>query len=257
VRSVRVIATTSLGAAVLVLAGCTSSGGSAPSSAPPSSPSSSAAGGLAAQLAGTMQSALRKITSAHLAMDGGVLLGSTEGNFSFANGSATASDIMVSQGGQRTRVLTVGTTSYAMLPAGQNTTGKPWVKVDANSKNEFVRAVAGTLGLVKAASSLTEVAGLVSTATSVQDKGSSARGHVYAVVLDPAKTSGTDLGALLGVAGPDPIPVTLVLDSSGRPVQVQVQVKLGSEPFKVTVDVTNYNAAVHITAPPANQVASQ
>jgi hypothetical protein len=257
VRSVRVIATASLGAAVLVLSGCTSSGGSAPSSAPATSPGASTGNGLATQLAGTMQTALRKITSAHLAMDGGVLLGSTEGNFSFANGSATASDIMVSQGAQKTRVLTVGSTSYAMLPSGQNTSGKPWVKVDANSKNEFVRGVAGTLGLVKAASSLTEVAGLVSTATSVQDKGSTSRGHEYSVVLDPAKTSGTDLGALLGMAGPDPIPVTLVLDSSGRPVQVQVQVKLGSQPFNVTVDVTKYNAPVHITAPPASQVATQ
>jgi hypothetical protein len=76
-------------------------------------------------------------------------------------------------------------------------------------------------------------------------------------VLDPAKTSGTSLGALLGMAGPDPIPVTLVLDPSGRPVQVQVQVKLGSQPFNVTVDVTKYNAPVHITAPPAGQVATQ
>jgi hypothetical protein len=256
VRSVRVIAAASLGA-VLVLAGCTSSGGSQPSSAPATSAAGSAPAGQAARLASTMQSALSKITSAHLQMDGGVLLGTTEGDFSFANGSATASDIMVDQGGQHTRVVTVGSTSYAMLPAGQNTTGKPWAKVTANSKNEFVRAVAGTLGLVKAASSLTQVAGLVSTATSVQDKGSSGAGHEYSVVLDPAKTSGSDLGALLGMAGPDPIPVTLVLDSSGRPVQVKVQVKLGSQPFTVTVNVSKYNAPVHITAPPPNQVSSQ
>jgi hypothetical protein len=204
-----------------------------------------------------MQSALRKITSAHLQLDGGVLLGTTEGDFSFADGSATASDIMVNQGGQHTRVVTVGTTSYAMLPAGQNTTGKPWAKVSANSKNEFVRGVAGTLGLVKAASSLTAVAGLVSTATSVQDKGSSGPGHEYALVIDPAKTSGTDLGALLSMAGPDPLPVTLFLDGAGRPVRVQVTLKLGSQPFDVTVDVSKYNAPVHITAPPASQVSTQ
>jgi hypothetical protein len=239
--------------AACALAGCSSSGGGhAASSAPPSSASSAQATALAARI----RHGLDGLTSAHLNVDGGFLLGTTQGQFAYRNGTATASDLTLDQGSGTTRVITVASGSYAQLPAGKNTSGKPWVKVSSSSKNSFVRNLASTLGLAQAASSLPAVADLVATATSVQDKGVQTTGHEYLITIDPAHSTGTTLGTLLATAGQQTIPVDLFLDSKGRPVHVQVAVKLGSQPFTITVDVSKFNAPAHISAPPADQVST-
>ncbi len=237
----------------LLLAACSSSGGStAATTAPPST--STAGPAQAAQLAATMQSGLAGITSAHLSVDGGVLIGTVTGDFSYAHGTATASDISLVTGGQKSRIVTIGSTSYVQLPPASITDGKPWAIVRSNSKNEFVREVASTLTLTKAASSLPAVADLVRTAVSVDDKGTTSTGHEYTVVIDAAKSRGTTLGTLLSDVGQKSVPVDLSLDSKGRPVRVVVAVKLGSQPFNITVDVSKFNAPLHIAAPPSDQV---
>jgi hypothetical protein len=241
--------------APLLAAGCSSSGGStAPTTTPPSNSSASPA--QAAQLAAKMRAGLAGITSAHLSVDGGVLIGTVTGDFSYANGTATASDISLVTGGQKSQIVTIGSTSYVQLPPAHITDGKPWAVVRSNSKNEFVREVASTLTLTKAASSLPAVADLVSTAVSVQDKGTTSTGHEYTVVIDPAKSGGTTLGTLLSDVGQQSVPIDLFLDGTGRPVRVVVAVKLGSQPFDITVDVSKFNAPVHVAAPPSDQVST-
>jgi hypothetical protein len=149
----------------------------------------------------------------------------------------------------------VGDTTYAKLPPGRNTTGKPWVVVSNDSTNEFVRALSTQVSLVKAATSLPAIADAVATATSVSDKGTTPQGHSYALQLDPAKISDPNLGGALRDLGENPVPVTLVLDKSARPTQIKIAVKLGTSSFPIVIDVSKFNAPLTITAPPADQVA--
>jgi hypothetical protein len=226
----------------LALAGCSSSGGShAPS------PSRHAASTVSAQaLAGKIRTGLDGLRSAHIVVDAGALGGTSRGDFTYAGGTATASDITLG----KTEVVTVDGTSYAKLPSGQNTTGKSWVKVSRDSTNEFVRGLSGTLSVSRAAASLPAIADLAATATSVK-----ADGNTYTMLIDPSRSTGTTLGALLGATGQKAVPVQVTLDSAGRPVRIRVEVKLGSQPFDVDVTVSHVNAPVHISAPPAGEVA--
>ena len=230
--------TTLWGAVLIVLAlvGCSSSGGSHPSSAPASTIT-------AAAVAEKIRSGLTGLTSAHIDVDAGVLGGTSSGDFSYADGTATASRIILG----KTEVVTVDGTSYAKLPSGQNTSGKPWVKVSQDSSNEFVRGLAGTLSVSKAAASLPAIADLAATATSVK-----ADGNTYTLLIDPSKSSGSTLGALLGATGQATVPVQVTLDDKGRPARIRVDLKLGA----VGITISDVGAPVHISAPPADQVAS-
>jgi hypothetical protein len=97
---------------------------------------------------------------------------------------------------------------------------------------------------------LPAVADLAGSASSVRDKGS---GH-YALVIDPSRSSGTTLGTLLADIGQKTVPVDVFLDAKGRPVKVRIGVVLGSQSLIVRVDISKFNAPVHIGAPPADQV---
>jgi hypothetical protein len=233
-------------------AACSSSGGKGQTATTPPPPSSTSAGTSSAQagaLANTMRKGMSGLTSAHIAVDAGTLGGKSDGVVKYADGQATASDITLDMAG-RTRVVTIGNTTYAKLPAGQNTTGKPWALVSPNSSNEFVRGLAGQLTITRATSSLPAVADVVATATSVQNKGG---GH-YALQLDPSRSAGTTLGSVLSSLGEKTVPVQLTLDGKGRPVLIQISVKLGSQSFPVVIKVSNFNQPVTITAPPRDQV---
>lgn len=203
-------------------------------------------------LAATIAKGLAGLTSAHLVVDAGSLGGKSAGNFAYRDGIATASDVVLDNGADTTRIITIGNTSYAQLPKARNTTGKPWVIVSATSKNEFVRALASSVTLSKAAGSLPAVADLAGTASSVVDKGS---GH-YALVIDPTHSSGTTLGVLLADIGQKTVPVDVYLDSAGRPVKVRITVVLGKQTMLFRVDASRFNAPLHISAPAANQVSS-
>jgi hypothetical protein len=226
---------------MLALAGCSSSGGSHHPSASASSTLSAAA------VADKIRGGLAGLTSAHIDVDAGALGGTSSGDFTFADGVATASRITLGSGSDKTEVITVGNTSYAKLPAGRNTSGKAWVKVSQDSSNEFVRGLAGTLSVTRAAASLPAIADLAATATSVK-----ADGNTYTLLIDPSKSSGTTLGTLLGATGQSTVPVQVTLDDKGRPVRIRVDLKLGN----VDITISDFDAPVHIGAPPADQVAS-
>jgi hypothetical protein len=240
-----------IAATALLVAACTSSGGSGTSSAPPTSSASSK---LATTVADAMRKGMAAVTSAHLVIDTGSLGGKSVGDVKYSSGQATASQLTINAGGTA-HIVTVGDTTYAKLPPGRNTTGKPWVVVSNDSTNEFVRALSSQVSLVKAATSLPAVADAVGTATSITDKGTTSQGHDYALQLDPAKISDPNLGGALRDLGENPVPVTLVLDKSARPAQIKILVKLGTSSFPIVIDVSQFNAPLTITAPPADQVA--
>lgn len=255
-------------ALVVALAGCSSSDGSPSASTAAPAPTSSAASSGAAHatkdpravaLAARMDKGMRGLTSAHLAVDAGTLGGRTAGDVTYHDGTATASDLVLDTGAERTRLLTVGTTTYAMLPSGRNTSGKPWVKVSATSTNEFVRALASSLDVTRAAASLPAVAEIVSTASSIREVGTApkaAAAHHYSLVVDPSRSAGTTLGGLLAAIGQSNVPVELFLDGAYRPVRIAVSVKIGSQAFDFTVVASAFDAPVTIAAPPAGQVAT-
>lgn len=237
---------------VLVAAGCSSSSspspgsGSAHTSAAPSSSGPTVA---VAPLARKVVAALQTITSAHLSIHGGVLLGSVTGNAQFSHGNATASDLTVTQGGSTTRVVTVGATSYAKIGSGS----KPWTKLGSASGKPSA-GLAETLSLVRTLGSLNNLAELVSLSSAATDEGATAAGHEYAIELDPAKAKGTAFASIMQLAGDTPIPVILDLDSKNRPTHVQVTFRIGGQSFAVTADITGYNVPVQIAAPPASEV---
>lgn len=239
--------------AVVLLAGCSSSGGSTSSSVPPSTSASSSAA--AAALAAKVRAGTRNLTSAHISVDAGALGGKAAGNVAFHDGTTTASDVTLNLAGT-TRIITVGDTSWAMLPKGRNTSGKPWVLVSENTGNEFVRALVSQVGVIKAAASVPAIADVVAHASSVQDLGTSARGHHYALSLAMDEIRDTSLGAQLATLGTDPLPVDLFLDPKGRPVHVTLAAKLGGESLPIAITASSFNVPVQISAPPSSEVAS-
>ncbi|HEY8301782.1 MAG TPA: hypothetical protein VIG48_07780 [Jatrophihabitans sp.] len=236
-------------ALVLTLAGCSSSGGGTAATSGSSSARSATA------LAATLKKATVGLTSAHIALDAGPLGGAATGDVRFADGHTTASDVTVDLAG-KTRIVTVGDTSWAMLPSGRNTSGKPWVLVSSSTSNEFARALVSQVGVIKAAVSVPEIADVVAHASSVRDLGTSAQGHHYALLLAMNRIKDTALGGELATLGTDPLPVDVYLDPQGRPVKIDLAAKVGGQSLPIAVTVSNFGAPVHISAPPADQVAS-
>lgn len=249
------IRTIAAAATALALVACSSSGGSSPTSSAASS-QSAAAGKLAAKV----EHGMAGLSSAHLDVDAGALGGKITGDLTIANGTTTASDLTVTQAGSTVELITAGGTTYGKLPPSHNTSGKPWVQVSSTSSNEFVRALAGTLSLTNAATSLGSVGDLLSTAaTSVNDVGATridgqATEH-YSLTIDASKVTGA-LRAALGSTGTKTVPVDLWVDGQGRPVQVKVSIPLGQQSLPLLVKVSNFNAPVKIAAPPADEVST-
>ncbi|HEY2300214.1 MAG TPA: hypothetical protein VGH43_21000 [Jatrophihabitans sp.] len=237
-------------AGLTAVAGCSSSDGSSPSTAAASGASSKPA----QELAHKLRAGTSRLTSAHIKVDAGSIGGTSEGNVTFKDGTATASDITLNQSGS-TRIVTVGDTSYAKLPGGRNTSGKPWVVVSNDTSNEFVRALVGQVSIIKAAVSVPAIADLVASASSVRDLGTSAAGRHYALSLDMNRVKQTTLGAQLATLGTNPLPVDIYLDAKNRPAQVTISARLGRQSLPITITAGKFNAPVTITAPPANEVA--
>lgn len=237
--------------AVLPIAACSSS-----DSAPQPSPSTQSVDVHA--LADRMRSGLSGLTSAHIAVDAGPLGGSSSGDFRYSDGAATASHVLLGSGDQQIEVITIGSTSYAKLPAAENTSGKPWLKVSANSSNQYVRGVSAALAVASAAGSIPAVADIVDSATSARDNGmttvNGVAAHSYSIDVAPAQVPAGPLGSLLRQLGQQSVPIELALDQQNRPVRIAVSVHLGGLSTVVTIDVSRFNQPLQIAAPPADQV---
>lgn len=216
----------------------------------------------AAALAARIRAGLRGLSSARIVADAGALGGTVSGEFRYVNGTASASDLQLGGAGSgHGEIVTVGARSWVEPPVGQRPAGKPWVLVRPGSSNAFVRGVSPVLTVAKAAGSLPAIADVVATASAVTDKGTTSvdggPAHEYAVVVDPATASASALTGLLRELGATAIPITLDLDRSGRPVHVTVTVPFGGASYRFTVAVSDFDAPVRISPPPAGQVSEQ
>lgn len=239
------------GLVAALVGGCTSSG-----SSPSPSPSSSAAPTISpTTLADSIQAGLSKVHSAHVDADASALGARVSGDLSMANGNTRASDLHIRQGAAGdVEVITIGrTASYAKLPAGQNTSGKPWVKVTPKSSIPFVRTLSDTLHIVSAMSSIGDLVTAVRGASSVKQVGTSASTSTYDVVIVPSNVKGA-LGGLLHLTSDPQLPVRLVLDQQHRPLRADVTPTVAGVKVTFTVTVSDYNKRVHIEAPPASDV---
>src|SRR4051794_39106305 len=238
---------------VLVLtAACSSSGKKHPSTSKTAGSSGNSAA--AHSLSDSLHTALGTVTSAAITIDAGGLIATTTGHIKLDAGHATASDFTIGSGADATHVIVVGSDAYANLPAGQNTSGKPYIKVSANSGNEFVRGLAETLQILQASASLGDLADLVATASGFTDKGTAAGDtHEYTFSIS-GDANGSVLQQQVAELGSAPVGVDLFVGAQKLPVKVILQVKIAGSTLPVTATLSSFNAPVTITAPPENQV---
>ena len=244
--------------AVALLAACSSSGGGR--AAIPSGMPTDVNG-----VSNLVQSAISKITSAHLTLDitlvGQKLTGS--GDETSANGRLTALDLTenLPNGGGAIRVITVGGKTYVKLPSSLNSSGKPYLLVSPSSSNQVVRQLAGSLDSALSAASLDSVVIFTRAAKSIEAKGTETVNGTqtvhYSVVVDVSKLPGSLPGKSdLTQNGIDTLPLELYVDTTGRPVQITEEFTTQGQKVSTKSIVSDYNKPVTITAPPPNEVGS-
>jgi hypothetical protein len=268
--NLRRIATALALSATFVLAACSSSStsgsgttGSGRSGNP--SPASPGAGRPtdAAGLGRLMQSAVARITTAHISLDvnagGQSLTGS--GDEKLSGGKLVAMDLTESlpAGAGDIQIIIVGGKTYAKLPPALNKSGKPYVLVSANSTNPVIKQLATSLDSALSSASLGSVSAFITAADSVKLKGTQTIEGVkathYSVVVNISKLPDSLAGKdALTQSGLSTLPLELYIDAKGRPVQVTENFTVQGQKVDTTVKVTGYDKPVSITAPPADQV---
>ena len=234
--------------------------------------SSSGGGGLpagmptdAAGLGTLLQSAVSKISSAHVALDidlaGQSLTGN--GDETLQNGQLTALDISEKlPGGAGTiRVIMVDGKTYAKLPASMNSSDTPYLLVTESSSNQIIRQLASSLDSALSAASLASVGLFTRAAKSLEVKGTEQVNGVqtvhYSIVVDVAKLPASMPGkSQLTKGGIDTLPLELYVDTSGRPVELTETLNVQGQKVSTKASISAYNKPVTITAPPSGQVGS-
>ena len=237
---------------LVLTAGCTSSGhkGST-STGTGNSGSSSTNDGTLLIVSRQIKLAVATLSSAAITIDAGGLIATTTGHLKLSAGKGVASDFTIGSGADATRVIVVGTETFAE-PPGQASTGKPYIRVTADSTSEVARGLASTLPILEAAMSLGDLADLLTTATNFVVK-TPAQHYSFDVTGD---TKGSALQQQLADLSTKPVPVDLYVNAQNLPVKIVLTVNLGGSALPVTATLSDFNAPVTITAPPANQVAS-
>jgi hypothetical protein len=199
-------------------------------------------------LAGTVDSALAGMTSAHLDIDAGSLGGTSTADVQLDHGAAKATDVHLTVSGTQVEVVSVGGTSYAKVPGAV----KPWVVVSPDSSNAIAKSLATNTGVTDVLTSLSVLTGLVRSSSDVHRDGA----H-YTFTLHPQHGTGNaKLDSMLQLLGSTPVPAELWLDGSNRPQKLVLHIALGGSQFPITVGISKVNAPVSIQAPPASEVAS-
>ena len=250
-----------------------SSGSATPSSAGTGSATASSAAGrpvAPSTLAALLQKGLSGATSAHLAVStalaGQTLTGA--GDVGLAQGAITRADLQqdLPSGLGSIRIVVVGGTTYAKLPSAlAGSSGKPWVVLTTGSSSVVVSQLAATVQPVLAVASPATLVAFARSAASTTDLGPRTVGGTatthYRVVVDRASLPTTGPSAIpssiTAGGGGSTIPVDLYLDAAGRPRQVTGTFTIVGQTATPTITLSDYNAPVSITAPPAGDVAGR
>lgn len=236
-------------------------------SVPARSPSPGARGGAApttpAALRQAMQSAVQRVTSAHLAITATVagqsLTGAGDERLSDGKVTGLTATEKLPAGTGTVQIIVVGGKTYVKLPRALNPTGKPYLVVRPNSSNPVIRQIAGALDSAVSSASMQDVEAFVGAARAVRNDGPAmvdgVRTTHYTVVVDAAKLpAALPARQHMPASGVGTIPVQLYLDSTDRPVRVSDQVTVQGQKVATDVVFSRYDEPVTITAPPAGQV---
>lgn len=235
-----------------LVAGCSSNAAKPNPSAPATGADASAS---AADLAAQMTTALQSLTSAHVEVDAGVLGGTSTADVQLLDGATQATDVKLTQSGQHIEVITVDGKSYAKVPG----TSQPWTPVSPTSSNPVVKAFTASINIAAVITELASVVKLIGTGTDVRSLGTEqingAPATHYSMTISPkAAGSVPALGQVLSALGDTPLPVQLWLDAQSRPVKVSLAIPLGAKPITLTAAIGDFNAALTITTPAADQI---
>ena len=217
----------------------------------------------AAGLAAFLRDGTASIRSAHLELEvdaaGNSITGS--GDETLKDGKAEAFDLTETiPGVGDLRVVMVDGQTYVQLPAGLNPSGKPWLLISTESTNPVVQQLATSLQSVTSSSSLDQYTAFTEAAT-VEVVGAEQVDGVdathYALTVDVTELPNDTPGrSELLSAGLVKLPVDLWVDGQGRPVKVSEELTVQSQKVTTLVMLSDFDADVTITAPPADQVAT-
>jgi hypothetical protein len=240
--------------------------GAAPSSSFPSTSTSPGAGtsNNGAQLGTQLAKGLETAKTAHIQLAVG--LGSQAilaiGNETLHNGKLGSLQLKENiPGAGDLSLLIVGGKTYVKLPPSLQTGSKPWLVVRANSSNQTVQILAGSLASTKTSASLDSVTAFVTAAKSIKDVGVVTAGGISAthysiiVSVDNLPDSYPGKSALVS-AGLKTIPLQLFVDSSGRPVRVKETLEVQGQEVQTKLNITRYNLPITISAPRKSQISN-
>jgi hypothetical protein len=214
-------------------------------------------------LAAFLRDGTASIRSAHLELEvdaaGNTITGT--GDETLSHGRADAFDLTetIPTVGD-IRVLMVDGQTYVQLPAGINPSDKPWLLISTQSSNPIVQQLATSLQSVTSSSSLDQYTAFTQAATvklvgSEQVDGVAAT-H-YALSVDVTKLPNDTPGRSdILSAGLVTLPVDLWVDAKGRPVKVSEELTVQNQKITTLVTLGSFDEDVTITAPPADQVAT-
>jgi hypothetical protein len=217
----------------------------------------------AAGLAAFLRDGTASIRSAHLELEvdaaGNAIKGA--GDETLENGRAESFDLTETIPGLGDiRVLQVDGKTYVQLPSGLNPGDKPWLLISTESSNPVVQQLATSLQSVTSSSSLDQYTAFTQAAT-VKPLGSEQVDGVaathYALSVDVTKLPNDTPGRSdLLTAGLVTLPVDLWVDAKGRPVKVSEELTVQNQKVTTLVTLSRFDEDVSITAPPADQVAT-
>lgn len=240
-------------ATALLLVGCARTVDGSPASTFPTTVDS---------LAAKIQSGAKALQSAHITMH--ITLGpqtvAARGDEQLSGGKATALalDERIPQFGT-IRVVRVDEKTYVRLPASHRTSDKPWALVRSGSSNPVVSALAGSLASTNQLTQLDAVGAFVRAAKHLRFVGTdtidgATVGH-YTLTIDVDKLPADfPQKQTLQSIGLSDLPLDLWVDTNGNARKVTEDLAVLGQRISVRVLLSNLDAPVHITAPPASQV---
>lgn len=242
-----------VGAAAAVLSSCAQTVDGTPAATFPTTP---------AALTRQVTAATTALKTAHLTMQEGLAGRSLDvvADEQLSAGTPTALDLAetIPTFG-KVRIVLVDRKTYALVPPAHRTSSKPWVLVRPGSSNPFANAMAQTQSSLGQLSGFNSFSTFVKAARSLRFLGiqpidGATTGH-YALTIDVAKLPDDyRLKPLLQQIGLATVPLEFWMDTDGNVRRATEDLHVAGEHVTTLVTLSDFNAPLHITAPPADQV---
>jgi hypothetical protein len=157
------------------------------------------------------------------------------------------------------RIIVVGDRMYAQLPPARRTSSKPWTRLSSATSDPTLQALYQALVNSRPAASVDSATLFVRAARHLRFKGRTTlagapAGHYSVVVAVTKLPDSFPQKSALEQVGLRSIPLELWIDTQGRTRKLTEQVSVLGHRAKTDVTLGNFNAPVHISAPPPDQV---